>query len=694
MRIACFTPLSPSKSGIADYNEELLPLLARGADITVFVEHERELRAHRDQRDFAVRDFLHFEGMNSERPFDLCIYHLGNNPFHEFAYDAAIRNPGLVVLHENCLHHLLTLKTLDREDTAGYRELMFQAYGRRGARLADARERGISSDFQQFAMPLNYQVAARSLGIITHNEFAASGIEIPIDIPLTKRMPDALATAPLVKVIPHHLSPKVDELVGWDNSEIRARYGFPEDTLIFGLFGFVTESKRIPLVLKAYKRLRSQVPNSRLVIVGEDHWKWSVTPLISDLDLDDFVRITGYTTERDFFEYLKITDIVVNLRYPTAGESSGTLVRAMGAGKPCIVTEYGQHADLPDDICLKVPIGAEEEEVLFRQMRTLAFQPMLRKAVGERASKFARTYCDIARSAAAYLDFAEEVVSSRLRLTSGNVRSVQTPRIECEPDAALNHLLSFFEGDESTQGYIRHHRHRLLDTLTLIPRGNGTQRLLELSSYLQMPPLISHYGKYAEVEVTGYWNQGPKKKSRTISSRETGEEFRFQMQRLNVERDEFPYPDDYFDVVLCCELIEHLSEDPMHMISEINRILKWDGLVIITTPNVSSAVSIQEILKGRSPYIYGNYNRENINYGLSDRHNREYTPEDVRIVLESGGFEVAELFTKDTWNTPGPEVMKLLEKTGVPLEMRGDNIFAVGRKISAHIERYPHRIYD
>ena len=81
--------------------------------------------------------------------------------------------------------------------------------------------------------------------------------------------------------------------------------------------------------------------------------------------------------------------------------------------------------------------------------------------------------------------------------------------------------------------------------------------------------------------------------------------------------------------LLCCELIEHLSQDPMHMIIELNRVLKWGGLLIVTTPNISSAISIQEILKGRSPYVYGNYNRENINYGLSDRHNREYTPEDV-----------------------------------------------------------------
>ena len=130
------------------------------------------------------------------------------------------------------------------------------------------------------------------------------------------------------------------------------------------------------------------------------------------------------------------------------------------------------------------------------------------------------------------------------------------------------------------------------------------------------------------------------------------------------------------------------------MMIELNRILKWEGLVIVTTPNVSSAISIQAALRGRSPYIFGHYNRENLYYGLSDRHNREYTPDDVRVAFEASGFEVANLFTRDTWNEPGPEVLQLLANTNVPLELRGDNIFAVGRKVSSHIERYPKQLYD
>lgn len=694
MRLAYFSPLPPSKSGIADYNAELLPYLAQEAEITVFVEHERELRQNRGQHNYDVRDVMHFEGLHSERPFDLCIYHQGNNPYHEFVYDQAIKMPGVVVLHEHCLHHLFALKTLDRGDRVSYRKLMFQAYGRTGAMLADGRARGVNPDYMQFTMPLNYHILARSLGVITHNEYAAAHLELPENIPFSKRLPGALSEPPLVQVIPHHLSPKVYELDDWKKSSCRAELQLPMDRLMIGAFGYVTEVKRLPVVLKAFKQLLAVMPDAMFVIVGEDHWRNSIVPLISELEMDDNVVITGYTGEREFFQYLKAVDIVVNLRYPTAGETSGTLIRTLGAGKPLITSDFGQYGDLPDEICLKVPVGEGEQHALYKQLRRLAFQPALRERLGRQAFNWVRSECDIKRCAEKYLAFAEQVIQERTAKTVVIHQSKETPTIDCNFDEALNYLLDWFADDEGTQGYILKHKHRLIDTLKLIPKGDGTQRLLELSSYRQMPPLVHHFGKYAEIATTAFWHGEPERKPQSMRNDKTGEELNFDFIRLNVERDRFPFADESFDVVLCCELIEHLAEDPLHMMIELNRILKWEGLVIVTTPNVSSAISIQAALRGRSPYIFGHYNRENEYYGLSDRHNREYTPDDVRVAFEASGFEVAKLFTRDTWNEPGPEVLQLLASTNVPLEMRGDNIFAVGRKVSSHIERYPKQLYD
>jgi glycosyltransferase involved in cell wall biosynthesis/SAM-dependent methyltransferase len=685
MRLAYFTPLPPSKSGIADYNSELLPYLAKGAEISVFVEHAEELRENRDHADGAVYDAIHFDEIERQRPFDLCVYHQGNNPHHEYIYERATRTPGLLVLHESCLHHLIAWKTLGREDKETYWDEMFYAYGRMGARAADMRAEAVGSDYQQFLMPLNRRVVNRSLGVVVHNAYAASQLEVVNgDVP--------------VEIIPHHLSPKVYELDRMDKLECRRSLGIADDAWVIASFGFVTQSKRIPTILAAFKQLLPSLPNAMFLVVGEDHRKWSVAPLIEEMGLRRCARLTGYATERDFFRYLKAVDVVVNLRYPTAGETSGTLIRALGAGKPVIVTDFGQFAELPGDVCLKVPGGEDEEKELYLALRALARRPLLRERLSSRAAEWIRAECDINRSAAHYLEFAEYLIGRR----RGHKRSVQqeqegyrlefkeAPTIEFNRDEALNYVAGFFTDDPNASGYIQAHRDRLTATLRLIPVGDKSQRLLDLSSYLQIPLLVKRFGGYGEISVTNWWDGEPKEKVIAARNPATGEEFSFRVMNVDVERDRFPFPDDYFDVALCCELIEHLREDPMHMLVELHRVVKWGGLLILTTPNIVSAFSVREALAGNTPLFYSLYNRQS----PADRHSREYTPGEVRTALECAGFKVVKLFTENNWRKTDDEFLAWLDHTGVPRELRGDNIFAVARKQSAQIERYPSELYE
>jgi glycosyltransferase involved in cell wall biosynthesis/SAM-dependent methyltransferase len=684
MRLAYFTPLPPSKSGIADYNAELLPYLARGAEVAVFVEKADEMGEQGGGAGFSIHDAADFDGLHRQSPFDLCVYHQGNNPHHEYIYERALKTPGLLVLHEHCLHHLIALRTLGREDKDAYWDEMFYTYGRRGARMADMRDDAVGSDYQQFLTPLNRRIVSRSLGVIVHNEYAASQLE------------GARENVP-VEIIPHHLSRKAYDLDRMDKAECRRSLGIPEDAWVIASFGYVTQSKRIPTVLAAFKRLLQQVPNAMFLVVGEDHWKWSVAPLIEEMGLREHARLTGYTSEQDFFRYLKAVDIVVNLRFPTAGETSGTLIRSLGAGKPVVVTDFGQFAELPDDVCLKVPLSENEERDVYLRLRALTNRHELRERLCRRAAEWIRSECEISRSAARHLSFAERLIEKRRRSNHHpqpkvdyQIEFKEPPTIKLDRDEALDYVAGFFSDDPAASGYIQFHRDRLIRTLELIPVGDKDQRFLELSSYLQMPLLVKRYGNYGEIAVTNWWEGEPREKFIQVRNPAVGEEFVFPMKNVDVERDPFPFPDGYFDVTLCCELIEHLREDPMHMLSELNRILKWGGMLILTTPNITSAFSVQEALAGRSPNIYNLYNRQS----PADRHSREFTPTDVRVAFEAAGFKVLHLFTEDVWHKTDEEFLSWLDHTGVPRELRGDNIYAVGRKQSAQIDRYPHELYD
>jgi len=109
-----------------------------------------------------------------------------------------------------------------------------------------------------------------------------------------------------------------------------------------------------------------------MILVGEAHPELPLKTLITSMGLEQHVRHLDFVPMEDFNGYLAACDIVLNLRYPTVGESSGTLLRALGMGKAVIVSDVGSFRELPDDICLKVPVDATEEEHLFEYLNLLA----------------------------------------------------------------------------------------------------------------------------------------------------------------------------------------------------------------------------------------------------------------------------------------------------------------------------------
>ena len=149
---------------------------------------------------------------------------------------------------------------------------------------------------------------------------------------------------------------------------------------------------------------------------------------------------------------------------------------------------------------------------------------------------------------------------------------------------------------------------------------------------MQITPALKTRLGYGEVRGCYYGPAGQvDRRSEHVERRR-----RVQLRRRSVRRGEgpFPYDDDYFSTVLCCELLEHLTEDPMHMMSEINRILKPGGHLVLTTPNIGSLRAIAAILEGYHPGFFPAYIRPR---GPGEepeaRHNREYTPREIVLLL-------------------------------------------------------------
>jgi glycosyltransferase involved in cell wall biosynthesis len=128
------------------------------------------------------------------------------------------------------------------------------------------------------------------------------------------------------------------------------------------------------------------------------------------LGLEGRVRCTGFVPDLEHFvAWIAAADVLLNLRQPTAGETSATALRGLAAGKPVIVTQDGWYDELPDDVCVKIPPG--DTEALLSAMRRLALSAHERDAMGQRAAAYAAQEHDPARAAGAYISFIDGILA-------------------------------------------------------------------------------------------------------------------------------------------------------------------------------------------------------------------------------------------------------------------------------------------
>jgi SAM-dependent methyltransferase len=216
-----------------------------------------------------------------------------------------------------------------------------------------------------------------------------------------------------------------------------------------------------------------------------------------------------------------------------------------------------------------------------------------------------------------------------------------------------------------------------------------------MGAYLQITPALATRLGYGEVRGCYYGKLGRVDHKSVTSSQ--GERFECAVDHFDAEKDAFPYPDAHFSTVLCCELVEHLFEDPMHLMSEVNRILKPGGHLVLTTPNVVSLRGISAILQGYHPGFFHAYIRPAQSGEVDARHNREYTPKEIHLLLQNSGMEVLRLETGEFLDLPHPEygwIDHLLDRYSLEKDLRGDGIYALGRKTGAVRQRYPAWLYS
>jgi SAM-dependent methyltransferase len=337
--------------------------------------------------------------------------------------------------------------------------------------------------------------------------------------------------------------------------------------------------------------------------------------------------------------------------------------------------------------------------LIFEYLNLLVSRPEVAQALGARARDYVAQKCNWATVARQYADFVEAVTTGK-EWQGPVAEPVAAPApAALAPTIAEPEIQTYLRGwavSEEAGEYLDTHQTRLVKTLEITPPGGPDDRILEMGAYLQDTPALHSKLGYGEIRGC-YYGPAGRIDHRTVTSSE-GETFTCDIDHFDAEKDRFPYGDEYFSTVLCGELIEHLFEDPMHLMGEVNRILKPGGHLVLTTPNVAALRGISAILQGYHPGFFHAYIKPAEGSGEVDaRHNREYTAREVHKLLENSGFEVALLETGEFLDLPHPEfgwVMHLLRQYRLGTDLRGDGIYAVGRKTGPVRDRYPEWLYS
>jgi 2-polyprenyl-3-methyl-5-hydroxy-6-metoxy-1,4-benzoquinol methylase len=116
--------------------------------------------------------------------------------------------------------------------------------------------------------------------------------------------------------------------------------------------------------------------------------------------------------------------------------------------------------------------------------------------------------------------------------------------------------------------------------------------------------------------------------------------------KCNIETESLPFAADSFDVAIFNEIFEHLRINPIFTLSEVFRVLKPNGTLTLSTPNLKSLEGIRNyLIRDRafscSGNMYAEYRKiEDIGHM---GHVREYTPTEVIEFLQAIGFEVTQV---------------------------------------------------
>ena len=432
--------------------------------------------------------------------------------------------------------------------------------------------------------------------------------------------------------------------------------------------GRVDPNKGCTKLFEHFIRFKQEYPSSlRLILTGKDD-----IPIPDHTDID----FRGFVSDEEKFSLMAGAQVYM---MPSAKESfSIVALEAMAQHTP-VLANAGS-AVLADHITQSGGGVTFNDYGSFRaQLNQLLSNESLRKKMGERGREYVVTRYVPERIRQSLTEavetcpkpdekvepisyFSAPAIQPAVPSHSTNGKNLfdeltledlsKSPPLPLPPgwsDEDLRQLVSSIQVEdgplEELKNYVDADFKRFVYTLGLVPEEGG-QMILEVGANPYFTTTLLHKFRNAELHLANFFGSAEREGKQNVTIHSTGEVLEYHYKQFNIETDSFPYEDNFFDVVLFCEVIEHLLSDPVHALTEIRRVLKPGGDLIVTTPNVARLDNVRKIIAGEN--VYDPYS----GHGPYGRHNREYTQVDLFNLLTSNGFTIRTMFTADV--NPGP----------------------------------------
>lgn len=367
-KLAFISPLPPEQTGIANYNEKLLPVLGHYYDLTLVVQ-QASVAEHIGSLD-GVCEILSAKQFREVAPqFDRLVYHIGNSLYHAWQFALLKEHPGLVVLHDYFLFDAIWWQDSSGMTPFAVRRSLYEQHG--FTALLDAETTHTKRGPDHY--PVNADIILESAGLVMHSNHAAQLHRYWYP----HHPKNWVNTLPLYRDIPKALH---------TSQEAKAKLKIDPDTLIISSFGGINAKKATDQIVEAY--LDCEFPKSirtKLVLVGSENpgpFGTSLKKKIASHPNGKNITVTGYTNEGQYNTWMQATDVAIQLRKDSRGESSGTLFDVLCYQKCAVVNAHGSSAEVPSECVWQI-----DEEIktpqLINALLTLSTQPERRAQISE-----------------------------------------------------------------------------------------------------------------------------------------------------------------------------------------------------------------------------------------------------------------------------------------------------------------------